>query len=78
MTTRYYAQVRGNDTIAQPTPLAAETLEDAKREAWAAYGDGFRHHWLDICEAIDVDGEIMAGRTLLSRRLTDRAWRTEV
>lgn len=75
MTTKYFAHLRGNNIISQPIPLQAQDLQAAKQEAWAAYGDGYAQHWIEICEAAEfTPGEIEAGAALLSRRLTDRAW----
>lgn len=72
---KYFAHLRGHNISSQPIPLDAQDLNAAKQEAWAAYGGGYKDHWIEICAAQEfIPGEIEAGEALLSRRLTDRAW----
>jgi hypothetical protein len=73
--TKFFAHLRGNNIVSQPIPLQAQDLLAAKKEAWGAYGDGYKDHWIDICAAREfLQGEIEAGETIISRRMTDRAW----
>lgn len=75
MTIKFFAHLRGDNITRRPDPLQAQTLDEAKKEAWGTFGDGYKDHWIEICEAAEyTPGEVEAGATLLSRHLNDRSW----
>jgi hypothetical protein len=71
----FYAVLSGSDIIGTRHRLTAQTLTGAKRQAWALFRSGYRHHTIYVGELLDAGTRYERGIAMATRDISGKRWR---
>ena len=71
----FYAVLSGSDIIGTRHKLTAQTITGAKRQAWALFRGGYRHHTIYVGELLDAGTRYERGAALAERHICAKRWR---